>query len=154
MKDDEEHVKDVRERIREVTGEQGKRLVTAYYQPGRFAGALFDGYGENRPFEFTSDDFVAASLLDVRFGVQAVKEILVAGCANELLYGIPNEPSATLWNTPLDRNSAAWKLWKVLVGIDGIGPTRASKLLARKRPHLLPNSRFRDQRPPEPPRRR
>ena len=32
----------------------------------------------------------------------------------------------------------AGRLWDHVIAIDGVGPTRASKLLARKRPELVP----------------
>lgn len=130
---------EIRRRIRGVAEDRGFELVRAYYAPnGGFAGSLFDTFGNNPVGQFTSDDLVAASLLDVRFGPAAVQELLVKGRANELLQDIPGDADATLWNTDLPRGSAAWRLWDVLVGIDEVGATRASKLMARKRPHLFP----------------
>jgi hypothetical protein len=94
--------------------------------------------GNNPVGEFTSDDLIAASLLDVRFGPAAVQELLIKGSANAVLQEIPNDVNVTLWNTDLPRESPAWALWEILLHIDDVGPTRASKLMARKRPHLLP----------------
>jgi hypothetical protein len=132
-------VAEIRRRIREVPENRGFELVRAYYAPNSgFAGSMFDSFGNNPVGEFTSDDLVAASLLDVRFGPAAVQELLIKRQADALLREIPNDAKVTLWNTGLPRESAAWRLWEVLVGIDGVGPTRASKLMARKRPHLVP----------------
>ena len=130
---------EVRRRILEVVEDQGSELVSAYYKLGSgFAGSMFDSFGANPSGEFTSDDFVAASLLDVRFGPASVQALLLDQRANPLLSKIPNDEHVALWNTELARDSAPWQLWDLLVGIDGVGATRASKLMARKRPHLMP----------------
>ena len=134
-----EPVEEVRRRIIGIRRGSGLDLVRAYYAPNSgFAGSMFDSFGNNPASQFTSDDLVAASLLDVRFGPAAVQELLIKHSADALLQKIPADANVTLWNTELPRSSAAWRLWDVLVGIDEVGPTRASKLMAWKRPHLLP----------------
>jgi hypothetical protein len=100
---------------------------------------LFDELGQHVDDQFTTDDLLAASLLDVRFTPTAVRRLVVDGKANSLLAEIRNDPEVPLWNADLGRDSAAWLLWDVLTERgNGIGATRASKLLARKRPHLFP----------------
>lgn len=42
------------------------------------------------------------------------------------------------WSQMVAEGSPAWRLWKSLYDIDGIGPVSASNLCARKRPRLLP----------------
>ena len=134
-----EPAEEIRRRILDLVEEKGVELVAAYYEPeGGFAGSLFDDFGDNPADRFTADDFVAASLLDVRFGPASVRALLVDRGGDTLLAQIPNSVDVALWNTDLGPDSAAWKLWSQLVAIDEVGPTRASKLLARKRPHLLP----------------
>jgi hypothetical protein len=131
---------DVRQRIGDVVDDKGLELVKEYYRvENGFAGALFDELGEHDDRRFTSDDLLAASLLDVRFTPTAVRRLVVDGKADSLLAEITNDPEVALWNTDLGRHSPAWHLWDVLTQSgNGIGPTRASKLLARKRPHLFP----------------
>jgi hypothetical protein len=52
---------------------------------------------------------------------------------------LANFPEAVpLWETTTEDLGAATHLWDLLRNVDGIGRTRASKLLARKRPHTLP----------------
>ncbi|MCL3836893.1 DUF6308 family protein [Aeromicrobium duanguangcaii] len=129
----------VRESIRDIVSDRGADLVSAYYdEDNGFAGDMFDTFGANPYDRFTSDDLIAASLLDVRFGPTAIRDLLVNGQANHLLEKVPSTPESTLWNTELQPESAAWKLWEHLTNIEGIGRTRASKLMARKRPHLMP----------------
>jgi len=123
--------------ILETTGLQD--LVGVYLRdPAHtgFAGALFDTYGNNAPGRFTGDDIAAVSLLDVRFGAKAFSGLLVSGDElNESLAAI--DAKANLWdaNAPLGELRA---LYDRLKRLDGVGPTKASKLLARKRPHLAP----------------
>lgn len=131
---------DIQAAIRKVLQDKARELVSAYYEPsGPFAGSLFDEFGKKAPNRFTSDDFVAASLLDVRFNARAVRSILEDGTANRLLARIPDRP---LWerDNPVDLSSGsdAAKLWQTLMNVPGLKSTRASKLMARKRPNLFP----------------
>ena len=135
--------------IERVVGGDAYRLVDAYYNPVPqtypgvdgvlFAGRYFDELPNNDVDAFTVGDLAAASLLDVRFGPHAVVELLEREECNSLLARIPAD--VTLWEAradQLDRDSAAWRLWGRLISIPGVSTTRASKLLARKRPHLMP----------------
>ena len=139
----------VRSGIEAVLDESAYWLVSAYYaaEPRSygaardvlFAGRYFDELPGNDPDAFTSGDLAAASLLDVRFGPHAVLTLLQRGDCNKLLAEIPTD--LTLWEAPdelLGRDGPAWALWDELRAIPGVGRTRASKLLARKRPHLMP----------------
>jgi len=125
------------------------RYVGAYYNAEArsyptakgvlFAGRYFDELQTNNVRAFTVGDLAAASLLDVRFGPHVVLELLEREECNTLLTDIPSD--VPLWaatDEQLARNSAAWRLWTRLVSIPVVGTTRASKLLARKRPHLMP----------------
>lgn len=125
-------------------------LVGAYYSSSPrtygarrnvlFAGHYFDELGENPPNEFTPADLAAASLLDVRFGPHTVRRLIDNPEAGALLAAVP--PGQCLWDVPREcleqRDSAIWKLWGLVRDISGLGQTRASKLLARKRPLLMP----------------
>jgi hypothetical protein len=131
-----------------MLNEKPGELVGAYYDPNRpFAGELFDEYGNNPRNQFTADDIVAASLLDVRFGPRAVRRLLVdrtatkpdfPKSADQLLAEIPDDEDLWEGKVDLSRQSPAWQLWMLLDDIPGIGGTRASKLMARKRPRLFP----------------
>jgi hypothetical protein len=101
---------------------------------------MFDDLGENPTDRFSADDLVAVSLLDVRFGPEPVRALLVEHVADRLLAEVPT--SLPLWEADYDavlgESSSAGRLWRSLRDIRGIGRTRVSKLLARKRPALLP----------------
>jgi len=134
--------------IHEILKNRARELVTAYYAPsGPFAGNLFDEYGSNPPDRFTSDDFVAASLLDVRFNARAVRSVLEEGIANDLLAKISHGPLWDIDPVDLSPGSYARTLWQTLMSVPGLKGTRASKLMARKRPGLFPilDSVIRDQ---------
>lgn len=130
----------IRSAILDVVEQRGAELVNHYYRDKPFAGSLFDDLGDNPPDRFTTDDLLAASLLDVRFKPEAVRALVTEGVADDLLSGVPID--LPLWKANYDavlgEQSAAGQLWLRVRAIPGIGRTRASKLLARKRPHLLP----------------
>ncbi|UIJ35314.1 DUF6308 family protein [Allobranchiibius sp. GilTou73] len=118
-------------------------LVAAYFDPDRgFAGDLFDGLdsegllADNPSDRFTVDDIAAASLLDVRFGPQAVRSLLRCDSIHEALSAV--SASARLWDATPAELAQADNLWGLLRAIPSVGRTRATKLMARKRPHLIP----------------
>jgi hypothetical protein len=119
-----------------------QEAVGRYYaQDSVFAGNTFDTLGNN-PTEnkITSDDLLAVSLLDVSWTPVAVRALLVerADEFNELLGKV--DGSVKLWDAQGGRKlaDAVDPLWKLLMELPGVGPTITSKLLARKRPELIP----------------
>lgn len=135
---------EVRERIAEIASRPHARLlVAAYFDPERgFAGDIFDGLdphgllANNPAGRFTSDDIAAASLLDVRFGPTAVRRLLGSSDIEAALTDVPEH--LALWAIGEDDFRAASHLWSLLREVPGVGRTRASKLLARKRPEMVP----------------
>ncbi len=115
-------------------------LLAAYYDPaGGFAGATFDTLGANPRNEITRDDLLAVAVLEVRWRPAAVRRLLGADSrkATDLLVGISS--LTDLWLASDQRLAAIGPLWALLTSPrDGIGETTASKLLARKRPRLVP----------------
>jgi hypothetical protein len=119
----------------------------------RYSGAHFEqlGGGGDRPEVanvFTAEDLLAVTMLSVRIEGYHALEILhyQAGLLNGLLAQIPcdialQDPGAEVH---VAKDGPAWRLWGAICDIDPrpegnrIGPVAAGKLLARKRPHLLP----------------
>lgn len=111
-----------------------------------FTGAYFDRFagGGDRPEvadQFTADDLVAVSMLSVDVGGEAALRLLVTqrDRFNGLLAAIPRDEH--LAELSSDEVGPGWSVRAAehaLRGIPGIGRTTASKLLARKRPHLVP----------------
>jgi hypothetical protein len=123
-------------------------LIQEYYRPnGRFSGRRFEflgGGGDRAEVAnvFTAEDLVAVSMLSINVPGDAAIEILETQSRqlSEWLEQVPL--GVSLWTADEadvdDHGSAAAKLWYQLEGIKDIGSVSASKLVARKRPQLLP----------------
>jgi hypothetical protein len=146
MEPTEETVKRAIERLLEIS--ELYKLVDSYLAgpPSTpFAGRLFDSLGQeevgtglhdNFTDEITSNDLVAVSLLDVRFGAEAVHELLVVKSRNAALRQLP--VGVDLWAVDDPTVDDLVKAFDRLRALPGVGRTKASKLLARKRPQLAP----------------
>lgn len=118
---------------------ESRQLVSRYYdEKGTFAGRLFDQLGQNSPNVFTRDDLLAVTLLDVRFTPTGIRSILgsEADVLAEELSRLP--PNLALWDADDAQLDCAEPLWRRLVATPGVGEVIAGKLLARKRPRLIP----------------
>jgi hypothetical protein len=125
-------------------------MLRAYYEPsvgspGSYAGALFDtwdsaGTRDARWDEFTADDLLAVSFLSVRFSAATAHALLDARRAelSDLLDLVGEDRDLADVEEPIDHTWPAWKLYEALRSIHGIGRTKATKLMARKRPRLIP----------------
>lgn len=124
-------------------------VVREYFTPrptGRFSGAHFErlGGGGDRPAvadEITAEDLVAVSMLSVDIMGESALELLLhrRNRLRELLRRVPTD--VALFAIPSDALGPQWSvrpLYAELLTVRGIGETAASKLLARKRPHLVP----------------
>ncbi|MFE4542363.1 DUF6308 family protein [Arthrobacter sp. NPDC056727] len=127
------------QRIDEVITSPAHHLLADFFDPeGPFAGSTFDELGENPPQNIGPADLVAVSLLDVRFEPRAVRAILQTDSSylSKLLIAIPAD--VDIWDAEDRHLDAAAELFSALDAYAGVGETKASKLLARKRPRLLP----------------
>nr|WP_237688267.1 DUF6308 family protein [Arthrobacter jiangjiafuii] len=133
-------------------------LKDYYTQPvskGRVrTGARFDSWagGGDAPDvvnAITADDMLAASFLSVPFepaaviGLLAERQLDITALLTEIPVDLDlADVTHDDFKAHLGEESPAWKLWNILRGKEdggwGIGPTRASKLMARKRPRLIP----------------
>lgn len=114
----------------------------------RFTGREFEllgdaADGDEAADRFTTADLVALALLGVPLSGAAALSLLNdhEGRWSGLLSDIsvsedPSTPSGRQQLT--DAGSAASRLWRVVNTVPTMGPTRTGKLLARKRPKLLP----------------
>ena len=116
-------------------------LVALYFEPKRpFAGRDFDHLGSNPPDRVTIDDLLAASLLDITWPPLVVRKVL-----NELSASISRNladigQETDFWDASDQELRAADDLWFILVGLNDVDKAKASKLMARKRPRLVPIS--------------
>jgi hypothetical protein len=118
-----------------------------------YSGAYFErigGGGDREAIanQFTAEDLLAVTMLSVRIEGHHALEILCyqADTLNGLLSKIPcrmdlQDPKAA---AHIVQGGPAWTLWEAICDIEPrpernrIGPVAAGKLLARKRPRLLP----------------
>jgi len=128
-------------RIDAVLEPPAAELVAAYFEPAtenRFAAEAFDTLGENDPLVIGADDILATTLLDIRFSPAAVRAILGPdrGDLMDLLRDVPS--GADIWQATDREFAHARVLWNRLRTYHGIESVVAGKLMARKRPRLIP----------------
>lgn len=114
--------------------------VITYLQSysGRFFEPLAAMSAANR---FGAADMVAVSCLSVQVPAETAGWLILGDGAEEsarLLTQMRTDRSQTLVDHDLESNHAAAELWRLLTSRRDVGPTVASKLLAAKRPHLVP----------------
>lgn len=112
-----------------------------------FAGAYFDTLGadETDPNDITPVDLVALATLSVPIKGYPAIDLLspkFRSRARELLNEIPVDVSIespdAMVHLAENGVSPAAQLWKLIADITGLGNVSTSKLLARKRPALIP----------------
>jgi hypothetical protein len=134
------------ELIRRFLGENAARHLSEYFNSGNYTGGRFERFAgaadqSTEADRFHSDDIVAVSMLSVRIPGRPAVALLEERSAEfaGLLSDIPND--VDLWHADdetIGPASAAHRLWSELSGLNGVGWVTAHKLLARKRPRLLP----------------
>ncbi len=125
--------------------DSAERALDVYFNSGAFTGGQFDRFAgggdrQGNANTFTAEDIVAVSMLSVRIPGRAALRLLDgADELDSLLSAIPTK--VDLWDVREEEvgpGSAANQLWELLESIDGIGWVTAGKLMARKRPRVIP----------------
>ena len=126
------------------------RVLQRYFETGptgepSYTGSRFDSWDSlgtraqdsNR---FTADDVVALTFLSVDVPPLAAERLLVTESDrfNGLLEELGPDRDLVDEPGPLDDSWTGWILNRALRELPGIGPTKATKLFARKRPRLRP----------------
>jgi hypothetical protein len=126
--------------LEESGGSYAKSSLEAYLYKNAYTGSCFETFRSDDNNNYTAQDIVAVSMLSVNIPPSASRWILGAGKQrlNELLKGIDETLSIDNTAADLAKGSTAWKLWNEIHSLSGIGETKASKLLAVKRPSLFP----------------
>ena len=131
---------------------QAVHLVQKYFgltnETGRHVGASFETIGGRWDDaatinEVTPSDLIALATLSVEVKGSSAVALLdpeMSSTITALLAQIPPDLTLVDDDAPaiLDDSGPAAELWSVVRKVDGFGPTRTSKLLARKRPRLIP----------------
>jgi hypothetical protein len=126
------------------------RLLTTYFGPSfaardSFTGAAFDCWDSTGTRaadvdRFTADDLIAVSLLSIRIKPRWAHEVLHARAPDLSSLLAAMRPDRDL-ATEAARIGPDWpgcRLYDALISIPGVGAVTASKLMARKRPLLIP----------------
>ncbi|KQU28408.1 MULTISPECIES: DUF6308 family protein [unclassified Rhodococcus (in: high G+C Gram-positive bacteria)] len=117
---------------------------STYLGAGCYTGVFFDSWApRNREVDadrFTADDLIAVTFLSVDVSARAAREILVTRADEfaELLAAVGPDHDLVDDVDALTRDSPLWRLETTLLSIKYIGRTKATKLMARKRPRLVP----------------
>lgn len=130
-----------------LTGQRREKAVEhlrMYFR--NYTGSWFSRLSDSDPNRITACDFTAVTTLGVSIPTSTVIWLLNDGAqeATRLLTAVPQ--TRCIWDPSADLSSAGdmWKLWShVRSGgwpnhVGGMGRTKTSKLLAAKRPHLVP----------------
>jgi hypothetical protein len=130
---------EVAARIRSVLEPPSRDLVAAYYDPeGPFAAHTFEALGENARDAFAADDLLALTLLDLALSPRAVRAVF-GPLGSEIAGHLRAVTDAReLWEASDEDLDDATKVYGALDALPGVGPVKAGKLLARKRPALIP----------------
>lgn len=151
----------IHDALHQIDPEKGKQLAAQYFEEsssfpgtGTFTGSHFESFaGAPNPVnEVTAADLLAVQTLAVTVSSRAALGILetYAQRISELLSDI--DPTLKLeevrdegdFEAVLGKNSSAQALWDLLRRNSpeakrwNLGATTASKIMARKRPHLIP----------------
>lgn len=151
----------IHDALRQISREAGKNFAKEYFKesesfPGskNYTGAHFESIGHTATpdDQVTATDLLAVQTLSVKVPARAAIGILEASASkvSDLLSRI--DPALHLESIESDKDfdvhlgeqSPALELWRLLCrtgpGLKkwGVGPTIASKIMARKRPHLIP----------------
>lgn len=141
-----------------VKGSEAEKRILDYYVDRNFYGAAFDDV-DSSPNAFTEHDLLKLSLLSVPVTGSITRDLLggffdteleqfsgktLNGLLSEVPVGVAfEEVLGEDFKTILDKGSPADTLWKAIRKVSqernwGMGQTRTAKLLAAKRPQLIP----------------
>jgi len=135
-------------RLRQVDGPVwtwAARAVGEYFHTTTYSGRWFERLGRTEPAwnadAFTPTDVVAVEMLGVTLPPDAILALLDADFSRRLtrlLCLIDDVPLHEIEFAALGEGSPADDLYHEIKSLHGLARTKTSKLLARKRPHLIP----------------
>lgn len=140
----EQEMNDIKQAVRDhVFADDSSEMLDRYLYHGRFSGAWFETIGGRGDAPEVADrltpaDIVAVSTLSVKIPGWAAVELLDRQAATlaDLLAQVPRD--VELHDAADADLQAVYELHDALDAIHDIGHVTRSKLLARKRPHLVP----------------
>ncbi len=122
-----------------------QRNLRRYFhgEPGdRFTGRWFETFAAmGHPDGFEASDLLAVEALSVSVNGESAAELLISERRrdfNTLLAQIPNDDLWKVDREDIGAHSPAAELFAALKTLDGVGWVKAGKLMAAKRPRLIP----------------
>jgi hypothetical protein len=123
-------------RIRAVIAPPADELLSKFFNPQEpFAGDTCDSLPDNPRNSFSVSDLLAETFLDVVFEPRAVRALLRPNFSRHLA-DVPD--NVDLWSATEEDLQPAYWLRDEVIALNGVGRVKTSKLLARKRPRLIP----------------
>lgn len=114
------------------------RVAGYFNHDSDYAGALFETYEPTNPDALEPADLVAITVLSVTVGPPALRKLEQRLGDLNACFARHRIADQHLADATDDDLAPMFEANEILRGIDNIGPTTASKILARKRPHLIP----------------
>lgn len=112
------------------------------YIDNGFTGKYFEHYAKlSSPGSFDGNDIAAVTCLSIRFDNHMVGSISALKSKLDTLIKKLPAPGKPIWDVDEDvfkKTSELSQIYELLSGLDRVGSVTASKLLAAKRPHLVP----------------
>ncbi|MEU1966405.1 DUF6308 family protein [Micromonospora sediminicola] len=129
--------------------EQSRTDLQRYFAVGplAFSGSQFEVLGGGPRAQYrdvvTADDLIAVEMLNVRVPPMVALDLLQGSLGERISDVLRELPTALDLSDArakplIDSGGPAERAWKMLVGCSGVNKTIASKILARKRPRLVP----------------
>jgi hypothetical protein len=130
------------EKIRSLCARQdvGGKIAKYLDEQSKYAALTFNRGWADNPNVVTDFDLLALNFLGLRIEPLGYRQLLehkgeLEACLERI------DPATRLWEVEDEGHpgyQAANKAWQVIMNLYGFGYVGASKLLARKRPHLVP----------------
>lgn len=117
--------------------------VRLFYQDEEtFAGPTFLNLPSRDPDRIEPNDLLAVTLTGEIYPPKAVRNLLDGDAGRDAKRWLRDMGSQPLWERDIEAmhssSDPVYCLWYTLLALDRVGPTKASKLMARKRPDVVP----------------
>jgi len=113
------------------------------YTGSRFESLSGGGDRDAVVNQVVADDLIAVQMLSITVPASAALKLLEGAVGQALAEQLANIPTSLDLGSPgagpsLAKGTATWNAYDLLNGVPGVGWVTASKILARKRPRLIP----------------
>lgn len=120
--------------------EESRAIKSLEVYLSSYTGRAFESLADLDVDRITANNLVAVGALSAPIPAEAAILLLDGGMQRRISGLLRAIPDVAIWDdrADLSRTGGAWELCEVLRAVDGLGPVRTSKLMASKRPALIP----------------